>query len=209
MLILPELAVALRHELRETLARFERQTVALSVWTKARHDRAEDYVIRLRRSFAAPLDIVLWQKGHWAEATAARNTIGGDLTTCADVAVDSQLWLFDAALLSPTVKKRFGLTPDARTVGRIVLPLEARSTNDAPGVALGYLFRSAPTPEVRDGVPFLRMLPDLYPDEFLDDPHVNFVAALRHARVHARDITPFGRTGAGRILTVGPSDLRP
>lgn len=209
MLILPELAVALRHELRETFARCERQTVTLSVWAKARHDRAEGYVGRLRRSLAEPLDFVLWQKGLWAAATAARSTIGGELTTREDVAIEPQIWLFDAALISPTVKKRFGLASDARFVGRVALPLEPPTGGDAPGVALGYLFRSAPTSEAREGMPFLRMLPDLYPGEFLDDPHVNFVAALRYAREHARDVSPFGRTGAGRILTVGPSDLRP
>ena len=72
MLILPELAVALRQELRETLSRFEAEAVSLSIWRKARRERAAQDIALLRRALDLGLDLILWQKGVWAEATSVR-----------------------------------------------------------------------------------------------------------------------------------------
>ncbi|MGC4044180.1 MAG: hypothetical protein QM758_10305 [Armatimonas sp.] len=114
-----------------------------------------------------------------------------------------QLWLFESVTLPAPVRKRFALPVNARIVGRVLLPLgppeEAPSGghHHTAGVAMGFLFRDS------QGVPFLRLLPDLYPGEFLADPHVNFVAARRYLEAHAEDVTPpVDRNRGGRIVSV-------
>jgi hypothetical protein len=212
MLIMPELAVALRRELADVVVQYEADIVALSTWHKARPQKAACQVQRLHKALERPLHVVLWQRGQWAQATLSRAEIGGELTSAGDMETVGQLWLFDAITLPSAVKKRFALPVEARVLARILLPLEPSAEHEgaqtpaAGGIAMGYLFRTAPHPAVRDGLPFLRMLPDLYPGEFLVDPHVNFIAGRRYLRHRLTDVTP-GRPrppfGAGRILLVG------
>jgi hypothetical protein len=198
MLIMPELAVALRLELEEALEQHESEIVQLSMWTKARSTRAETYVRALKDALAQPLPIVLWQKGVWAIATEARDEIGGELTTEADMLTEGQLWLFDSVNIPPAVKKRFALPHDARPIARVLLPLPA--TTDLPaGMALGYLFQKV-LEAGRGGTPFLRLLPDLYPGEFIADPHINFIAALRYANTNKKQLVAPGK---GKVFTVG------
>ena len=111
MLIVPELAVALRQELRETLCLYERE--------------------------------------------AARTTIGGDFADAADMEGLGQLWLFDSVALQASVRLRFALLTGARLLGRILLPAPVSETAGTAGTAMGFLFRSAPVPASRDGIPFL------------------------------------------------------
>lgn len=213
MLIMPELAVALRRELEEALEHHESEVLTLSTWTKVRSTRAELYLRELKKALAAPLPLVLWQKGVWALATAARDEIGGELTTAADMVTEGQLWLFDGVSIPPMVKKRFVLPGDARPTARILLPYpyppeEAHRPEVAPlpdgslptaGSVLGYLFHTV-GPGGRNGVPFLRLLPELYPGEFIADPHINFIAALRYANQHKREIVAPGR---GKVYSIG------
>lgn len=202
MLVMPELAVALRRELAETLRRFADEAVTLSTWSKARASKAHGYVRTLQEALERPLEVVLWQRGAWAEATAARDRIGGELAADSDIERRGQLWLFESVALTPVVKKRFALPSDSRVLGRVLLPLgppeverypgqgvnaEGRAV---PGMGLGYLFRTPPVSRARDGIPFLRLLPDLYPGDFLADPHVNFVAARRYLQRCGYDVTP-------------------
>ena len=163
MLIMPELAVALRRELEDALEQRESEVIQLSTWAKARSTRAEGYIGELKKVLAQTLPMVLWQKGVWAVATGARDAIGGELTTEADRVTEGQLWLFDSVSIQPMVKKRFGLLGDARPVARILLP-------------------------------------DLYPGEFIADPHINFIAALRYANQYKKEIIAPGK---GKVFTVG------
>jgi len=201
MQIMPELAVALRRELEEQLASQESAAVELSTWAKVRPVRAEGYVRALRQALAQPLPVLLWQRGAWACATEARDTIGGELTTPADMEPLGQLWLFDMVSLPATVKKRFCLPYDARIVARVLLPVTGSSEEEASlaGTAMGYLFRTAPSPRQREGIPFLRLFPDLYPGAFIADPHINFVAANRYAHQYRQ---PVLAPGKGRIFVV-------
>ena len=198
MLIMPELAVALRRELEEALQNHENEAVQLSLWAKARSTRAEVYVRALKEALAQPLPLVLWQKGVWSVATASRDEIGGELTTTGDMVTEGQLWIFDSVSIPPVVKKRFALPTNARPVARILLPLPA--TTDTPqGVAMGYLFQTA-LEGGRNGTPFLRLLPDLYPGEFIAEPHINFIAALRYANANKKGIIAPGK---GKVFSVG------
>lgn len=213
MLIMPELAVALRRELEDALEQRESEVIQLSTWAKARSTRAEGYIGELKKALAQTLPIVLWQKGVWAVATGTRDAIGGELTTEADRVTEGQLWLFDSVSIPPMVKKRFGLLDDARPVARILLPVPfppdgAHALEVAPlpdgslpshGTAMGYLFQTV-GPDGRSGTPFLRLLPDLYPGEFIADPHINFIAALRYANQHKKKIIAPGK---GKVFTVG------
>lgn len=201
MQIMPELAVALRRELEEQLTSQESAAVALSTWAKVRPARAEGYVRALQQALAQPLPVVLWQRGAWACATEARDTIGGELTTPTDMEPLGQLWLFDMISLPATVKKRFCLPPDARIVARILLPVTGSPEEGATqhGTAMGYLFRTAPSARGHLGTPFLRLFPDLYPGAFIADPHINFVAANRYAQQHHR---PVRAPGKGRVFVV-------
>lgn len=201
MQIMPELAVALRRELEVQLATQESAAVELSTWAKVRPARAEGYVRSLRHALAEPLPVLLWQRGAWACATEARDTIGGELTALTDMEPLGQLWLFDMISLPATVKKRFCLPPDARCVARVLLPVVGAPDEDASltGTAMGYLFRTAPSPRQREGTPFLRLFPDLYPGAFIADPHINFVAANRYAHQHRQ---PVLAPGKGRIFVV-------
>jgi hypothetical protein len=187
MLILPELAVALRRELETILEKCADEAVALSVWSRARPARAESDVVSLRAALARPLTLVLWQKGAWGSATAARERLGGELTCPSDMEPIGQLWLFDSLTIPSPVRQRFALPPDARVAARLLLPLPE-------GMALGFLLRSP------EGIPFLRLLPDLYPGEFLADPHLNFVAARRCAAERATDVTPPGAKSRGETV---------
>lgn len=203
MQIMPELAVALRRELSEALKERESEVIALSTWAKVRNARAGAYVATLRSALEQTMPIVLWQRGEWAAATTARVVIGGELTTEEDIERDGQLWLFDTISIPATVKKRFCLTEDARALGRILLPLSsspATELSPQQGIAMGYLFRMSPQGKQRDGVPFLRFLPDLYRGEFIADPHVNFVAAYRYAKKHRY---PIPAPEKGRVFMVG------
>jgi hypothetical protein len=202
MLMIPELVVALRRELTEALTGSIEEAIALSTWNKARPHRARQNIAALQKALLRPLTVVLWQKGAWTHATEARDTIGGELTTGADMEPVGQLWLFESVTLPTQVRQRFALHTDARIVGRILLPLEPPEVSLSEpshllGLGTGFLFRSA------HGVPFLRLLPDLYPGEFLVDPHVNFVAARRYLEAHAEEVTPPGdRARGGRVLSV-------
>jgi hypothetical protein len=213
MLIMPELAVALRRELEEALQNHESEVLTLSTWAKARSTRAEGYVHALKHALAQPLPLLLWQKGVWAIATAARDEIGGELTQTSDMVTEGQLWLFDGVSVPPMVKKRFGLPSTARPTARILLPVptppdETHAPEVAPlpdgslprgGAAMGYLFHTVEAGG-RNGTPFLRLLPDLYPGEFIADPHINFIAALRYANRHKKEIIAPGK---GKVFTVG------
>ena len=215
MLIMPELAVALRRELEDALQHHESEVLTLSTWAKARSPRAEASVRELKKSLALPLPLLLWQKGAWASATASRDAIGGELTTVADTMAEGQLWLFDGISIPPTVKKRLALPENARPTARILLPMPLPpEENHAPevtplsdgslpqqGIAMGYLFHTV-GPGGRSETPFLRLLPDLYPGEFIADPHINFIAALRYANKHRKVIIAPGR---GNVFTVGDS----
>lgn len=198
MLTMPELAVALRRELEDTLEQHESEVVQLSMWAKAHSTRAESYVCELKKALAQTLPIVLWQKGVWAIATGARDEIGGELTTKADMVTEGQLWLFDSVNIPPAVKKRFTLPHDSRPVAWVLLPLP--TTPDTPaGMAMGYLFQKV-LEGGRGGTPFLRLLPELYPGEFIADPHINFIAALRYANKNRKEIVAPGK---GKVFTVG------
>jgi hypothetical protein len=213
MLIMPELAVALRRELEDALQHHTSEVIALSTWAKARSTRAELAVQELRHALEQTMPLILWQKGVWAVATAARDEIGGELTTTDDMVTQGQLWLFDGVSIPPTVKKRFALPEEARPTGRILLPVstppeESHAAEVAPrhdgtapqtGTAMGYLFQLV-GPGGRSGLPFLRLLPDLYPGEFIADPHINFVAALRYANQHRKEIVAPGK---GKVYSVG------
>ena len=213
MLIMPELAVALRRELEDALEQHESEVIQLSTWTRARSTRAESYVRELKKSLAQTLPMVLWQKGVWAVATGARDEIGGELTTEADRVTEAQLWLFDSVSIPPAVRKRFAITGEARPIARILLPvplppepshignITPRPDGSLPvtGTAMGYLFQTV-GPDGRSGTPFLRLLPDLYPGEFIADPHINFIAALRYANLHKKEIIAPGK---GKVFTVG------
>ena len=213
MLIMPELAVALRRELEDTLEQVESEVVQLSTWAKVRSTRAESYVCELKKALAQTLPIVLWQKGVWAVATGMRDAIGGELTMEADMVHEGQLWLFDSVSIPPMVKKRFGLLGDARPVARILLPVpfppdDVHAPEIAPlpdgsrprhGTAMGYLLQTV-GPDGRSGTPFLRLLPDLYPGEFIADPHINFIAALRYANANKKEIIAPGK---GKVYSVG------
>ncbi|WP_309712498.1 hypothetical protein [Armatimonas sp.] len=198
MLIMPELAVALRRELEEALQNHAEEVLTLSTWAKARSTRAETYVQAFKKALVLPMPLVLWQKGVWAVATATRDEIGGELTTAADCVTEGQLWLFDSVTIPPTVKKRFALPGNARPVARILLPISDHN-NDTYGSAMGYLFQTV-GPDRRSGTPFLRLLPDLYPGEFIADPHINFIAALRYANQHKKEILAPGK---GKVFIVG------
>jgi hypothetical protein len=198
MLIMPELAVALRRELEDALQYHESEIVQLSTWAKTRSTRAESYVRAMKDALVQPLPILLWEKGIWAVATGARDEIGGELTTQADMVTEGQLWLFDTVSIPPMVKKRFALPSDSRPVARILLPITGPS-DGAQGMAMGYLFQTV-GPDGRSGTPFLRLLPDLYPGEFIAEPHLNFVAALRYANQHKKEIVAPGK---GKVFTVG------
>lgn len=206
MLMMPELTVALRRELAEVLRKSTEEAITLSTWSKARPHRARDYIVSLQKAFDHPLIVALWQKGAWTHATEARDIIGGELTTESDMEPIGQLWLFESVTLPTPVRKRFALPVNTRIVGRILLPLgppEERPAGEphySAGVAMGFLFRDA------HGVPFLRLLPDLYPNEFLADPHVNFVAARRYLEAHAEDVTPPVDRGRGGVILSVYSD---
>jgi hypothetical protein len=160
MLMLPELAVALRSELQTRLRERRDEAVALSTWGKARASRAEAYVAALSEALARPLEVALWQKGAWGLAIQERERLGGELTTESDVTAHGALWLFDS---------------------------------------VGFVMRTGQ----RESVPFLRLLPELYPGDFLADPHVNFIAAQRYVERFGVDVTPPGdRARGGCILSV-------
>ncbi|WP_395145902.1 hypothetical protein [Armatimonas sp.] len=198
MLIMPELAVALRRELEDALQHHESEVLTLSTWAKARSPRAEASVRELKKALTLPLPLLLWQKGAWATATASRDAIGGELTTVADRVTEGQLWLFDGISIPPTVKKRLALPEKARPTARILLPLSDGSLPEQ-GIAMGYLFHTV-GPGGRSETPFLRLLPDLYPGEFISDPHINFIAALRYANQHRKVVIAPGR---GNVFTIG------
>jgi hypothetical protein len=89
----------------------------------------------------------------------------------------------------------------SRLVARILLPITGPSggADGAHGTAMGYLFQTV-GPDGRSGTPFLRLLPDLYPGEFIAEPHINFIAALRYANQHKKEIVAPGK---GKVFTVG------
>lgn len=219
MLIMPELAVALRRELIDTISQCAPGVAALSTWGRIRPNRAEVHVRALQGALSRPIDIVLWQKGVWATATAARDRIGGELARPDDIETVGQLWLFDSVLLPPSVKKRFTLPGESRVIGRILLPLrhEIGDSGDSAGesvAGMGYLLRARAGDGAREGLPFLRLLPDLAPGDFLVDPHVNFIAARRYLVGKTRDVTPSPRSlnpktapPRGKILTIGDGDV--
>jgi hypothetical protein len=193
MLMLPELAVALRTELKNQLIDYRDDVVLLSTWSKARTSRAESYVSVLGDALARPLEIALWQKGAWGLAIQERERLGGEQATQADIFTEGALWLFESITLPTTVRQRFDLPLETRIVGRVLLPLSG------PGLALGFVMRTGG----RKSVPFLRLLPELHPGDFLADPHVNFIAARRYVESHATEVTPWGdRARGGRVLSV-------
>lgn len=195
---MPELAVALRRELEDALQHHESEVLTLSTWAKSRSPRAEASVRELKKALTLPLPLLLWQKGAWATATASRDAIGGELTTAADMVTEGQLWLFDGISIPPTVKKRLVLPENARPTARLLLPLPDE-TLPQQGTAMGYLFHTVGSGG-RSETPFLRLLPDLYPGEFIAYPHINFIAALRYANKHRKVIIAPGR---GNVFTVG------
>jgi hypothetical protein len=66
-------------------------------------------------------------------------------------------------------------------------------------MAMGYLFQTAGQ-DSRRSTPFLRLLPDLYPGEFIADPHINFIAALRYANQRKKEIVAPGK---GKVCSLG------
>ncbi len=193
MLMLPELAVALRSELNNQLKERQSEAVTLSTWNKARLARAEAYVTALYDALARPLEVALWQKGTWGLAIQEREKLGGEQATVDDVTTDGALWLFDSVTLPASVRQRFELPPGTRIVGRVLLPLSG------PGLGLGFVMRTGD----KQSIPFLRLLPELYPGDFIADPHVNFIAARHYVERFGTEVTPWGdRMRGGRILSV-------
>ena len=67
------------------------------------------------------------------------------------------------------------------------------------GITMGYLFHTVGSGG-RSETPFLRLLPDLYPGEFIAEPHINFIAALRYANANKKGIIAPGK---GKVFSVG------